>query len=198
MKKPGYAFTLIELLIVVAIIAILAAIAVPNFLEAQTRSKLSRLYADMSSLATALETYYVDHNSYPDTPNSGDTYIQYIPMLTTPVAYMTTIIVQDPFFPRHSQYTTGPDWKATCHYVNYAGKWGRSCTTPYNPKGYVISSYGPIRKQAGLEWFPYYYCYLNEKDTALAMVYDPTNGTKSWGGVGRVGGSIDGPRTLGH
>ncbi|MBN1477342.1 prepilin-type N-terminal cleavage/methylation domain-containing protein, partial [Candidatus Sumerlaeota bacterium] len=59
------AFTLIELLIVVAIIAILAAIAVPNFLEAQTRAKVSRVKADIRSVATALEAYIVDYNMYP-------------------------------------------------------------------------------------------------------------------------------------
>jgi prepilin-type N-terminal cleavage/methylation domain-containing protein len=58
-------FTLIELLIVVAIIAILAAIAVPNFLEAQIRSKVSRVKADQRSLATALESYFIDNNAYP-------------------------------------------------------------------------------------------------------------------------------------
>lgn len=58
-------FTLIELLIVVAIIAILAAIAVPNFLEAQVRSKVSRVRADHRSIATAVETYYLDNNLYP-------------------------------------------------------------------------------------------------------------------------------------
>lgn len=62
MKK---AFTLIELLIVVAIIAILAAIAVPNFLEAQVRSKVSRVKSDQRSFATALESYYIDNNTYP-------------------------------------------------------------------------------------------------------------------------------------
>src|SRR5262245_16285391 len=56
------AFTLIELLIVVAIIAILAAIAVPNFLEAQTRAKVARTKADMRTFATALESYTVDNN----------------------------------------------------------------------------------------------------------------------------------------
>lgn len=62
MKKG---FTLIELLIVVAIIAILAAIAVPNFLEAQTRSRVSRVQADQRSVQIAIESYYVDCSSYP-------------------------------------------------------------------------------------------------------------------------------------
>lgn len=59
------AFTLIELLIVVAIIAILAAIAVPNFLEAQIRSKISRAQADIRSITTAVEAYQIDWNKYP-------------------------------------------------------------------------------------------------------------------------------------
>jgi prepilin-type N-terminal cleavage/methylation domain-containing protein len=66
-------FTLIELLIVVAIIAILAAIAVPNFLEAQTRSKVSRVRSDQRTLATALEAYYVDYNLYPAQSSSTGT-----------------------------------------------------------------------------------------------------------------------------
>ena len=63
--KRRTGFTLIELLIVVAIIAILAAIAVPNFLEAQIRSKVSRVKTDHRSIATALESYYIDNNQYP-------------------------------------------------------------------------------------------------------------------------------------
>ena len=63
------AFTLIELLIVVAIIAILAAIAVPNFREAQVRAKVSRAKSDMRSLVTAIEAYRVDTNHYPPDGN---------------------------------------------------------------------------------------------------------------------------------
>jgi prepilin-type N-terminal cleavage/methylation domain-containing protein len=65
MIKNGRAFTLIELLIVVAIIAILAVIAVPNFLEAQTRAKIARVKADMRTIATGIESYAVDYNKPP-------------------------------------------------------------------------------------------------------------------------------------
>lgn len=68
MKKG---FTLIELLIVVAIIAILAAIAVPNFLEAQVRSKVSRVKSDQRSLATGIEAYFIDNNAYPPAATSS-------------------------------------------------------------------------------------------------------------------------------
>lgn len=104
--ETNRAFTLIELLIVVAIIAILAAIAVPNFLEAQVRSKVSRTKADMRSTATAIESYVVDNNKYPPDysdyalnpsampHNSGVPYIKLLPRLlhlTTPIGYMTNL-----------------------------------------------------------------------------------------------------------
>ena len=72
-KADSLGFTLIELLIVVAIIAILAAIAVPNFIEAQTRSKVTRVKADMRALVTALEAYRVDYNSYTFENDDRDT-----------------------------------------------------------------------------------------------------------------------------
>lgn len=88
------AFTLIELLIVVAIIAILAAIAVPNFLESQVRAKVSRARADLRTIATALESYAVDYNTYP--PNDGKDNV--IPVeLTTPVAYISSARIIEPF-----------------------------------------------------------------------------------------------------
>ena len=101
-------FTLIELLIVVAIIAILAAIAVPNFLEAQTRSKISRLKADMRSMATALESYLVDSNRYMPDGQHTEIYpsltnleregcMEIFKRLSTPVAYLSSVPV-DPFW----------------------------------------------------------------------------------------------------
>ena len=62
-KKEG--FTLIELLIVVAIIGIIAGIAIPNFLGARTKARVTRAFADMRALADALESYSVDNISYP-------------------------------------------------------------------------------------------------------------------------------------
>ena len=85
--KSTRAFTLIELLIVVAIIGILAAIAVPNFLNAQTRAKIARVYADIKAQGTALEQYRLDNNNYPPSNVAAPR----LRLLTTPMAYIATL-----------------------------------------------------------------------------------------------------------
>jgi prepilin-type N-terminal cleavage/methylation domain-containing protein len=58
-------FSLIELLIVVAIISIITAVVVPNLMSANIRAKVSGAKADMGSIAIALEDYKVDYGEYP-------------------------------------------------------------------------------------------------------------------------------------
>ena len=59
-------FTLIEMMIVVAIIAILVAILVPNFMRARAQAQTAACEANLKEIATALEEYQTDHEAYPD------------------------------------------------------------------------------------------------------------------------------------
>jgi len=63
--KQRKGFTFIELMIVIAIIIILAAIAIPNYLRLTDRARRARIAGDFSSLATANEAYLVDWGHYP-------------------------------------------------------------------------------------------------------------------------------------
>jgi type II secretion system protein G len=58
-------FTLIEMLIVVAIIGIITAIAVANLVSAVQRARQKRTMGDMRTLALAIESYSTDFNRYP-------------------------------------------------------------------------------------------------------------------------------------
>jgi type II secretion system protein G len=62
-------FTLIELMIVVAIIAILAGILIPNFVNARAQAMTAACESNLRAIATAAELYYADQQVY---PNSGD------------------------------------------------------------------------------------------------------------------------------
>jgi type II secretion system protein G len=194
-------FTLIELLIVVAIIAILAAIAVPNFLEAQTRSKVSRTLADMRTIRTGLETYYVDNNKYPETDQaiSGATagkrsYFR----LTTPVAYLTSI----PGSPFKEKYGTAsladPKLASTINGYLYVRKKLYDSDADADPNyqddrfAYVIQgALTPPGERRKGEWLMKSVGPDNIDDRQStapgyilnARVYDPTNGTTSRGDI---------------
>jgi prepilin-type N-terminal cleavage/methylation domain-containing protein len=62
LNKPNRGFTLIEIMIVVAIIALLAAIAVPNFLRARKRSQATRILQDLRVIDSAIDQYAIDTN----------------------------------------------------------------------------------------------------------------------------------------
>jgi type IV pilus assembly protein PilA len=78
--KNQQGFTLIELMIVIAIIGILAAIAIPQFSAYRQRSYNSAAESDLKNAATAQEAYFVDNSTYTADTNLliGATYGLYI------------------------------------------------------------------------------------------------------------------------
>jgi len=61
LQKRRGGFTLVEIMIVVAIIALLAALAVPNFLRARKRSQATRILEDLRDLDHAIDQYAIDN-----------------------------------------------------------------------------------------------------------------------------------------
>ena len=71
MWRKGKGFTLIELMVVIAIILILALIAIPAYRNMQDRARKSRVQSDLRTLANALQMFYTDWNQYPVMATAG-------------------------------------------------------------------------------------------------------------------------------
>ncbi len=204
MPSRQHGFTLVELLIVVAVIALLAAIAVPNYLNAQIKAGISKVLADHKALETAIETYRLDHPE------------QYVPgyvrrsgkqlynferhffPLTTPIDYLQGI-PSDPF-PHHSgrELDKTVDYKQVVPGAHAYGYFRADIAGPgglydFGRHKWMVSSAGP---DGMLNYFAYYpeditegeeFCAVCNIDSPaifmVAVQYQPSNGLNSSGEI---------------
>ena len=179
-RSKRFAFTLIELLIVVAIIGILAAIAVPNFINAQIKARISKAYSDIRSLAMANEMYALDnnggyppeseHNPYERRRTSAGLFY-----LTTPIAYMGSL-PEDPFAPPNDDQETPRLYETGVMY--------RYPTPKY--LAYVMFTIGPDQSENGLESAN---PFLGPQYGGYGNSYAMTNGLRSKGDIFWYGGN---------
>ena len=93
-------FTLVEIMIVVAIIALLAAIAVPGFLRARKRSQATTVLNNLRLIDAAKDQYAIEYNKTAMTPNGADlkAYFKSNSQLYNVAAASTSASFSDPKF----------------------------------------------------------------------------------------------------
>lgn len=179
---PTSAFTLIELLIVVAIIGILATIAVPNFMNARVRATVARVQGDLGALGSAMEMYQLDNNAYPNfqIPGGQNDLGKYgLKKLTTPISYIGQGVLWDPFMPPGVETNHGRSYPPPYNYVYHDAVTCRASDPAwwhnYDPEdkyGWYLCSNGPDLL-----------FYHGNGPRNWMISYQSSNGLKSWGNI---------------
>lgn len=181
------AFTLIELLVVIAIILILIAIALPNFLNAEMRSRIARVEGEFRSLATAMESYQTTHGKYPEYGNPSDyalfagEAVVFLPVsLTTPIFYLHELPVDIFRGTRTGLKESDPTYfYMHDRQVLYLGK--------QQAEGHVRAHYRFLTGQnRRVEWTVWSFGPDGDDDHGI-RAYSPTNGLRSDGDFMRFG-----------
>jgi len=164
-------------LIVIAIILILIAIALPNFLEAQIRARVTKSQAELRSLLVAFESYQIDWGVYPN--RTEQDFFQQpaqdrgMLRLTTPVTYIQAL-PRDPFAPKDLATDTIQTYEA-------GGIVTRKVFPPQFTLNHVVWGRGP-EGETEQYWHnenPHY----DIRRGGRAYSYSATNGTRSVGSI---------------
>lgn len=187
MKRACAGFTLVELLVVVGILAILFAVALSNFVDAQTRAKVARVMADLRTVGGAIEQYRVDHNRNPRMAHFrfyGDPAFDVIRgesvngalswVLSTPVAYLANTLRVDPFMLKMTSARVDEQLYTHQDLETYAQRNPESRFWPV-----ALAIYGSWRLGSVGPDLTFDHGFKNSSQ----LPYDPTNGTISLGNI---------------
>lgn len=185
--RHSRAFTLIELLIVVSVIAILAGIAIQNMLAAQIRSKVARNLADFRTLALAIEAYAADHNVHPRMAHwsfySDPAFDRILgeqangvmsKAISTPIAYISRAHLFDPFMESNTMAPIDERLYTYQDLGEYRRK--RPASAFWGP---AYGYYGPWRVGGVGPDGVFDHGFVN----SAQLPYDPSNGTISYGNI---------------
>jgi type II secretory pathway pseudopilin PulG len=162
----------LELLIVVSIVLILVAVALPVFQSSILRARVAKAWGDIHTLHTSLESYFLEWNAYP--PESEAEYLSVehfeagLTWLTSPIAYIQTL-PEDPF---RGTYQEAISYELGGVEIPFEERPGGLLAM------WVLHSYGPDSPmEENKTSRPNYKIH----DDQTVSTYSPTNGSKSRG-----------------
>ena len=213
MKQRHNGFTLLELVVVLGIVMILTAMALPKFLTVRIRSQVVVARSHTQTLAQALDLYTLDFHRYPGSiprvPSDplGILSSHQLTVLTSPISYVTPEAFNDPFgvveaqlydpnlssgndFPKLGQ----PNSLRSLLYFHYLSLAERNSKPFLGIDGASVISIGPDRKDSLGVYRPFapdfFFGQITQDFPAhpYDTVYQPTNGVRSGGDIGGYAG----------
>ncbi len=207
---------MIELLIVIAIITVITAIAVPNLISANVKAKVKGIKSEMGSIAIALEDYRVDEGGYPIEPGSWQS--GYDPdviakpdkafdhhsdaiglgkLVFPPQAFDPVYLYRipgDPFNDSGEEEWDGETGAHNNHYCYFTGEWDPDTETRINSSTkaeyWALVSYGPDKDQDIDSYTKAWNAVdpnASDHSTYKDLVYNPDNGITSSGDIVIIG-----------